>query len=206
MHILTKNNYGKAIPIYNTVQNSKPIVFSVIDGNIDGNIYVDDAENPHTALVMLYDMLFFGGQENFAFCKEVFELLKHEIFPNMNENYFDCYCLSGGLKRDIELIFGKMITGKPIRKTWKFNKDTFMQKPNWRTKVPDGFRMEYMDEALINKYGCDKEYWHPAAKRFGYALVCDDEIVCECTACFVGGGQAEISVDTKEPYRTKALQ
>ena len=205
MHILLKNNYHKVIPIYDMVENSKPVIFSVIDGNIDGNIYVDNIDTPRTALVMLFDMLFFSGQENIKFCKEAFELLKHEIFPNMKEDYFDCYCLSDGLKNDVELIFEKMITGRPIRKTWKFNKDMFLRKSNWRARVPDGFRMELMDEAFINKHDCDKGYWDPARKRFGHALVCGAEIASECSACFVGGGQVEISVDTKEQYRNRGF-
>ena len=205
MHLLSKKDYAKVIPIYDAVENSRPVIFSVIDGNMEGTVYADNAENPQTALVMLFDMLFFAGKQNAAFCKAALDLLTREVFPKMDERYFDCYCLSGELRQDIEALFGGMITGRPIRKTWTFTKEAFAQQPNWRDSVPDGFRMARMDEAFITAYHCDRNYWHPAAKRFGYALVCGDEIVCECTACFVGGGQAEITVDTKEPYQRRGF-
>lgn len=205
MHKLNKSDYLEVSPIFSLVINSKPVIFSVIDGNLDGMIYVDDIENPKTAFVMLYDMLFFSGQKNLKFCKEAFDLLTTEIFPAMNEDYFDCYCLSDGLRKEIEQIFSSKISGRPVRKTWIFNETTFKQHTNWRDKLPDGFYMEIMDDKFISKYNCDKDFWNPTTKRFGYSLVHDDKIVSECIACFVGAGQAEISVDTIEQYRNKGF-
>lgn len=206
MQELNKSDYSIVSPLFSFVTNSKPVIFSVIDGNLDGKIYVDDIKNPKTAFVMLYDMLFFSGQNNLKFCNESFDLLTTEVFPTMNEDYFDCYCLSDGLWKEMEQIFSSKISGRPVRKTWIFKEAAFKQQhSNWRDNLPDGFNMEIMDSIFINKYNCDKDFWNPTAKRFGYSLVYDDKIVSECTACFVGGGQAEISVETIEQHRNKGL-
>lgn len=205
MHKLNKNDYFRVAPIFSQVVNSKPVIFAVIEGNVDGRIYVDNIESPKTAFVMLFDTLFFSGQKNLKFCQEAFDLLTTEIFPTMNEDYFDCYCLSDALREEIERIFSSKITGRPVRKTWVLNEKAFQQYSNWRDRLPDGFNMEIIDEKFIRKYNCDKDFWNPTSKRFGYSLVHDEKIVCECAACFVGGGQAEISVDTSEQYRNKGF-
>jgi hypothetical protein len=58
MQQLSKNDFSKVVPIFSSITHSKPLVFSVIDGNMDGSIYVDNMKKPKTALVILYDMLF----------------------------------------------------------------------------------------------------------------------------------------------------
>lgn len=206
MQQLSKIDFPKVTPIFSNITHSKPLVFCVIDGNIDGSIYVDNIENPKTALVILEDMLFLGGQaSNPKFNDEIYDLLFNNLFPSMKEEYFDFYCMSNELRVKIDPIFGAKIHGRPVRKTFLFNKVEFSQHLNWRENLPHNYIMEFIDDDFINEHVYYKEFWKPSTKRFGFSLVNDSEIVSECSAIFIGGGQAEISVETNEKYRNKGF-
>ena len=205
MYKLDKKDYSKVLPAYESVTNSKPIIFSVIDGNVAGQIYADSCTNPKTALIILEDMFFISGEKNALFCMEVYKLLTEVIFPSMDEKYFDFYCMTTELQTEIEDIFAAKITGRPIRKTFEYCDEAFKNRMNWQALLPEGFAMEPIDAAFALKYKYDKEFWHYSTKRFGMALTKENEVVSECIACFVGGGQAEISVDTKEPFRNQGF-
>lgn len=206
MQQLSKIDFPKATPIFSNITYSKPLVFCVIDGNIDGSIYVDNIEKPKTALVILEDMLFLGGQaSNSQFNAEVYDLLFNKVFNSMNEEYFDFYIMSNEFRVKIEPIFGSKIHGKPVRKTFLFSRGNFLQHLNWRDKLPDNYKMEFIGGNFINEHVYDKEFWKLSTKRFGFSLVNGNEVVSECIAIFVGGGQAEISVDTIEKYRNKGF-
>jgi RimJ/RimL family protein N-acetyltransferase len=206
MQQLNNSDFSRVAPIFTNITHSKPLVFSVIEGNNDGSIYVDNVENPKTALVILYDMLFLDGQENNSqFNTEIYDLLFNDIFPSMKEEYFDFYCMSNELRVKIEPIFGSKIHGRPIRKTFSFSKDDYSLHLNWRDKVPESYKMEFIAEDFIYKHGYDKEFWRPSTKRFGFSLVNGNEIISQCIAVFVGGGKAEIAVDTTEKYRNRGF-
>lgn len=206
MQKLKQDDFFKVVPIFSDVKNSKPLVFSVIDRNVEGSIYVDNIENPRIALVILEDMLFLGRQKsNPQFLSEMYDFLFNEIFPSMQQEYFDFYCMSSELRVEVEPIFNSKIHGRPVRKTFKFIGDMFLQHLDWSEKISENYKMEFIDEAFIKKHNYDKEFWKPSTKRFGFALVDGNEIISECIAVFVGGGQAEISVNTNEKYRNRGF-
>ena len=202
---LEKKDYSLVSPLFNNVTNSRPLIFSVIDGNMNGQIYADNGTNPKTALVILEDMFFISGEKNTLFCEEIYELMTSSIFPSAREKYFDLYCMTDELQIEIEKLFAKKITGKPIRKTFEYSDEVFKNRINWKDMLPEGFCMEIIDEPFIAKYNYDKAFWHPSTKRFGMALTKSSEVVCECIACFVGGSQAEVSVDTKEAFHKQGF-
>jgi RimJ/RimL family protein N-acetyltransferase len=196
MFTLNKNDYLKVAPLYADVTNSKPVVFSVIESNTEGTItigdkdkaiYVDDDINPQTALVNLYDMFFLNGKTNRKFCESIYDLIVDKILPSMQGEYFDLYCLSDGLRVDVEEIFAPIIYDRLVRKTFTFDYKAFKQHSHWREQIPEGF------EVSISK------------ERFGVELVRQGNVISDCSAVFVGGGQAEIAVETNEKYRKQGF-
>jgi len=173
--------------IFEDATNSKPVVFSVIEGNTDGKIFVDNDKNPKTALIQLYDMFFLKGETNRDFCENIFNLLVNEVFPIMDEEYFDFYCLSDNLRDDVEEIFASLIHSKLVRKTFTFDRDKFERHRGWRERLPERYTMDMFKGPLSVK------------------LKLDNEVVSECSAVFAGAGQAEISVRTNEKYRKQGF-
>jgi RimJ/RimL family protein N-acetyltransferase len=187
MVALNKEEYINAASLFADTTNSKPVVFSVIEGNTDGNIIVDEAVNPQTALIYFEDFFFLKGKTNKDFCKEIYSLLTEKIFPSVSYEYFDFYCLSDNLRNDVEKIFALSIHGKPVRKTFTFDYTLFKQHLNWRIKIPEGFTMDISTE------------------KISATLKKQSEIISECSAVFIGGNQTEISIETNEKYRRRGF-
>jgi len=194
MLTLNKSDYKCVLPLFADVTNSKPVIFSVIENNTDGTvsideknkaIFVDDNINPQIALVVLHDIFFLKGETNEAFCESIYNVIVNKILPSMEDEYFDFYCLSDNLRADVEKIFIPIIHDKLVRKTFTFDYDTFKQHNNWREKIPEGYEMNISTE------------------RFGVELIRQGEVVSDCAAVFIGGGQAEIAVGTNEKHRKK---
>jgi len=187
MFALEKNSYRFVAPIFEDTTNSKPVVFSVIDGNTDGKIFVDDNIEPKSALVQLHDMFFLKGEMNLIFCEEIFNLLISEILPAMDEEYFAFYCLSDELRADVEKIFSSLIHGKPLRKTFTFDQYRFDQYKKRQKNLPKAYTMNISSNPISAK------------------LIHNGEVISECFAVFVGAGQMEISVATNEKYRRQGF-
>ena len=200
---LEKSEYRKIARLFEGVANSKPVIFSVIDGNIDGEVFADNDTQPLTALVVLYDMLFFASVSETLDYDDFYRFINERVFPSVKEGYVDFYCYAD--RRETERVFGQKTEGRPVRKTFALDRESFSKHNDWRDKIPDGCKMEFIDVKFVSERGLDKNFWEPESKRFGYALTCDGKIISECTAVFVGSGMAEVSVSTEEPYRGRGF-
>jgi len=107
----------------------------------------------------------------------------NEVFSQSPYEYFDFYCLTDALRLVVEDVFADLILGKPVRRTFIFDREAFARRPVWRGLVPDGCTMDVSNE------------------RYAARLMRQVETLSECSACFVGGGQAEITVETHENHR-----
>jgi len=70
------------------------VIFSVLDHNAAGDVYVDGTANPRTALVVLEDTLFLTGEGGTAVCEDVVDLLEREISTGKEWDYWNFYCMS----------------------------------------------------------------------------------------------------------------
>ena len=43
-----------------------------------------------------------------------------------------------------------------------------------------------------------------SSTKFGFCLLREDQVVSECVSIFVGKGEAEIDIHTREEYRSRA--
>ena len=185
MFKLDKKDFSIASSIF-TGSLLSPVVFSVIEKNTNGRVFVNSAENPAAALIILEDMLFLRG-EGKNFCADVLELLVGEIFPESKYDFFDFYCLSENLRPDAETIFESRIVGRNVRKTFDFNVEMFKKTEEWRKKIPDGAGI-IIDE-----------------KNLSVELKYENETASRCCAVFTGGGQTETDVCTEEKYRRRGF-
>jgi len=202
---LEKNDYSQATLLFEGVTNSKPVIFSVLENNVAGEVYVDDAVKPQTALVVLLDMLFLAGNSNTEVCEDISNLLENKIFTGKEWGYWDFYCMNDQLRVGMERVMGPKIEGYPTRLTFALDHEVFDSFRNWRERIPEGFSMEVIDRDFLMKHGRDQEFWASSTKRFGFVLTKGGEEVSECSSVFVGGGMAEISIETKESYRRQGF-
>ena len=68
---------------------------------------------------------------------------------------------------------------KGFRKQFVFHPDA--RKVDWRKEIPEGFRIERIDEALLEKVGIGLGFWKPREKLltygFGFAMFQGETLV-----------------------------
>ncbi len=90
--------------------------------------------------------------------------------------------------------------------------------PDWRTRLPDGFRISVIDERLtgrdtfanaVDVIAEIESCWESLSdfRRSGFGFIAHDAqtIACWCTAEFVSGGKCGIGIETIPAYRGQGL-
>ena len=121
MHELNKPEYRRVAAIFDGTTNSRPVVLSAVERNIESRIVADDRDGPKTALIILDDMFFLRGEKNIEFINEIYTFLIRGIFPYAAWEFCELYCLSENLRGDVKKIFTPVIHKELIRNTFTFD-------------------------------------------------------------------------------------
>jgi len=191
-----------------------PVVNAMLEGNVSGRVFADDIDNPKSAFVLTnagFSYLI-GLPQNDTFNLGLKELLDNEIFPEIqatDDSTLIFYPLSDGWETPLK----GMLDGRKVldlfRKQYTFNPVKFAHHADQQKQVPAGFQMQFIDQASLERFGVDMFPWEsPQAfldKGFGFWLLKNKEIACECSSVFIGGGAVEINIHTDEKYRLQGL-
>jgi RimJ/RimL family protein N-acetyltransferase len=196
-------------------------IFSVIEGNSPGRIWVDHPRRPQTALVWDKaegEFYLAGLEEDDGFNQALNACIRGQIYPEARR-----------LPRMLDFV----LNYSP--ETWESKLDvvlrdtapmkhyrqhfTFKQlKVDWKVQLPDGLVMTRVDEKLLARTELKNieevrrwalRSWQSVGnfmeKGFGFCLLHGDAIVCWCIADYVAGKAYEIGIHTDEDYRRRGL-
>lgn len=210
---ISSHQYQIITPLLGEYTNY-PVVNAVIEGNSPGRIFVDNPTYPKSAFVLTNAGFSYtiGSQKNSGFNLMLKELLENQIFPKIKQTD-DPTLIFYPLPDDWEAIIKKILDQRKVhsifRKQFKFNQEKFAQHSDWPNQIPKDFSLHPIDQALLDKFNADMVPWKsPQAfieKGFGFWLMKADEIACECSSVFVGGGAVEINIHTDEKYRKQGF-
>jgi RimJ/RimL family protein N-acetyltransferase len=209
----SSHQYQQITPLLETYADY-PVINAVIEGHAPGRVFTDHATDPQSAFVLTnagFSYLL-GSPKNRAFNQALKGLLDNEIFPEIKQSddpTLIFYPLSDGWEAPLK----EMLTGREVydifRKQFTFNQEKFSQLAGGRSQIPAGFSLHPIDQDLLNKFGADMFPWESPQffleKGFGFWLLTGDEIACECSSVFVGGGSVEINIHTDEKYQRQGL-
>lgn len=100
---------------------------------------------------------------------------------------------------------------KMTRKSLVFKR---IQLPQIEKKLPPGYSLQKINEAIIHKSSLFDEkyyieYWNSVSaymrNGFGYAILYNNEVVCECTSIFASAWSVEIDIETDINHRGLGL-
>ena len=192
-----------------------PVVNAVIEGNTPGQIFVDQKAEPQSAFV-LTDAGFsylLGFPHNKAFNRKLKEQLDHEIFPRFkvsSDPTLIFYPLSDNWEIPLKRILERYTVHEIFRKQFSFKKSKFKRFTAGSDLIPEGFSLHPINQTWLEKLGADMFPWKTTQifleKGFGFWLLArDEEIACECSSVFIGGGAVEINIYTAEKYQQQGL-
>ncbi len=196
-------------------------ITSVFEGNSTGVIFVNQKNNPTSALMYLGKSSIFlvGDSDNSSFIKSLKLFFEKTLKPRIKEksenNSFSIYC-DQAWKEKISLIFGKL---QPIkRKFYQFKSHRFK---DWRERLPDDFSIKFIDKNLLANQkhkdtkplrswikGCWITENNFLNKGFGFYIIYKElEIASVCLTNYFSENlnRCEIGIYTEEKFQKQGL-
>jgi RimJ/RimL family protein N-acetyltransferase len=212
---LDMQDYEKVRPLFASL-NYHLVIFSIIEGNSPGRVYVDDVDHPQSAFVwdkVEAGFYLAGREDNDAFNEALNKCILTEIaveakqFPSCIEfvmNYFpDTW------ESKLNVVLRDTFPMKHYRQHFTLKQ----LKVDWKAQIPDGFVMTQVDEELLTRTQLKnidhvtrwvRGNWQSVEnfikKGFGFCLLHENDIVSWCIADFVAGNDYEMGIHTDEDY------
>ncbi|HOT91665.1 MAG TPA: GNAT family N-acetyltransferase [Anaerolineae bacterium] len=206
---LEKTAYEKACPLFQGMGYSQLFAEAIFEGNHAGRVFVDDPERPTAALLApLCEFFFIVGQtENIAFNQAMRVLILSELVSSEGDMLL--FPASEAWQSTLDKLFADYARLHVARKAFTFDPEVFVARhAGWRERIPSGYSIRQYDRALAE--GTElADFWggldNFLARGVGFAVMKGDEIVSRCHSVMVGGGEAEINIETADPYRRQGF-
>jgi RimJ/RimL family protein N-acetyltransferase len=205
LHELAPSDFARIRPLFPAGVTGHSFVAALLEGNHLGRVFVDDPAAPATTLVALAcEFLYVGGQIGSAALRSAARSLMTEEL--CRDEYAVLFPTSDAWHEALTALFADaMELHHGARDAYAFDPARFaVDHGKWHEAVPEGLEIRAYDGNLAEGQGL-AEFWGSVQafldRGIGYAVIRDGEAVSRCHSVMVGAGEAEISVETAEPYR-----
>ena len=206
MTLLQQKDYRKVDKIFKSVAHGIPLIYSVIDGNSRGKIYVDSDKNPQNAFIFPNGGFMFLGSLDYneAFLVQVCSYIFNELIPGMTEKEMILFSFDERTENGLGRVLCDKKAIRIQRNIFDLNERTYKE---IRKKVSllNGCSIKRMDTGDFEAYIKNKKLGMVPSKMVGCKVLRDKETVSVCVSIFLGNGQAEIDINTHENYRGKGF-
>ncbi len=214
---LAQSDFDHIRPLYSEHAHH-PIVNGIVDGWNRGRIFVDNQASPRSALVWAEHEIFFliGDPFNRSFVKALPKLIKEQIMPAslaMGEICFQVEMISAKWFAQIESYLDEFIPKYYDRISFTFKPHLNQQLPDWRKRVPKGYRVQKIDAELLADP--DAEVVHNVVHRYwrseelflkhgiGYVVRKGKKVISCCLSTFASETDIEVGIQTFQPKDRK---
>ena len=211
MQELLSSEFDRVRPIYDKIEDSRAIVFSVIEGNTPGRIFVDRTDHPATAVLRFSGgEIYLGGRaDDESLNREIVALLFTELAPPRSKLLV--FSFSEAWKLALDELLANHGVRRVVRETFELSPELFGERhTGWRSRLPEEFRLERMDRRLALESDSGLDFlWggidNFIARAFGYCVLKDGHVVSRCSPVALGDRRFETGIGTVEPYRRRGL-
>ena len=223
---LREDQYERARALFSGMDHSLSI-HALIEGNNPGRLFVDDADQPRTALALTVEgYLLAGDDDNPATNEGLRRLFEEQIFSGKVFVGADS-CMVLAIEPDSwEARLPEIIPTHPADKLPRYLYLCKEVKLNWRDQIPAGYSVRRIDRALVedpNLAFTDAiEEWIPLGTGWGgvdgflengvgFCVVHGNEIVSRCMAdckAWAGNGpkhRIDVGIITHPAHRRRGL-
>ena len=203
LHELDADNFGCVWPLLQQMTYGIPVPGSVVEQNSPGRVFVDDPEPVSVALACrAKGECFLVGREPHT---SVGEWLPEILFETLGMS-FSLQPFPASWEASLDDVLGDRMD-KGFRKQFVFHPDA--RKVDWRKEIPEGFRIERIDEALLEKVGIGLGLWKPREKLltygFGFAMFQRETLVSKCYTAYTGGGAHDLQINTEDGFEGRGF-
>jgi hypothetical protein len=171
-----------------------PVIYSSLEGQYDGELYVDSKDNPQIAVLFTPFAFHFvtGNAETDNAVDILDEIIFKKYISQTKQKEAVVFVPDPRWDKVLDEVFGKYHGLKDRRKIFRLNKDRFEEIKAGR----DGLKDIEIKVSYTQDGGAGKPY--PISRIFK-----GEECVSFCSGFMLGKGHAEIDVATKEIHRGK---
>jgi len=203
---LPPDEFVAVIPLFEMIDHSAAVVFSVLERRHPGQVFVDRRDQPATALLYVQDAFFYAaGAIPVDIQHTLLPVIFDDILPRLDEPEMVLFTFSDTWRTALDAALAEKGAIRIMRKMFAFSEARFMASQTNRAELPAGAVIQPIDAELVRAFPQYQALQDPATRRFGVCLRRGGEILSECTACFVGRGEAEIDIQTREDFRGQGL-
>lgn len=191
--------------LFKEIEHNVPPVFSVIEGNSPGRVFVDRLDTP-SSVYLFHEGTFHyvgGSAANDCFNQAMVSLIFDDVLSCPGEQELVLFASTEIWRETLDALLSHRGAIRIQRKVFAFNPASFQAHAGWQGKIPKGFCIRHVDDKLAEKQVVYKPLVEARSQRFGVCLMKGDEIVSVCQAVCVGGGEVEIDIHTEEKYRRR---
>lgn len=204
MYELSRSEYGRVAPLFEKLRVDRLAVLLVFQGDHPGRVFVNDRERPRVALISA-GSCYLGGDAGIASLSALKDLINAEILPGAEGGPLFLFSTTEEWKDVLDELLKDHGARRIKRLKFELDMERFQAHRGWPECVPDAYDVRRVDGELVSHMpGYAFEYWGDAdaflAGGFGYAVVKEGELVSVCWTMLLGGGIAELAVETVESH------
>ncbi|QOR35950.1 GNAT family N-acetyltransferase [Clostridium sp. 'deep sea'] len=209
MQLIAKKDYNKVKPLFKNIKHSIPIVFSLLEGNSKGVIYVDNINKPQTAFIYLTDCFCYivGNHLNTKFNEQLKDFIHNTYLPHLNNNELIIFTFNKAWDLQLSCVLSDLKSIKIKRVVYDFDVSLF-SKSTIDCQLPSDFCVKkYNGDNIKNLKLPVLSSWLSTEKflQNGLAVFISykTEIIAYCYSVYAGNNNVEIDIFTKEQHRGK---
>jgi RimJ/RimL family protein N-acetyltransferase len=214
---LQVNELSKVRPLFKALDFHLGLL-SVLDGTAPGRVFVDDADEPESALLRRGRRFYLAGAaHNPAFIADLRRLFCEQVYPQAQQAgeiefvvYFD--------RPDWEAGIREMLQERPPMRFQRQYYEFKQARQDWRSLVFPGLTVRPVDTELL-KEGNLKHLDELKAEmvsecptieaflesQFGACAVVEGEIAGWCLSEYSHGGRCEVGIETVDSFRQRGI-
>lgn len=187
-------NKEKYLQLFSEYKHNIPVIYSSLEGQYDGELFVDSENNPQIAVLFTPFAFHFvaGNPETNDVVNLLDELIFRQYLSQTGQKEAIVFCPDVKWDKVLDEVFKKRCGIKDCRKIYHLNRDKFAQ-VQARKKTFENYENKIFYE---QNGGAKKTY--PVSRIFN-----GTKCVSFCSGFMLGQGHAEIDVGTEEAYRRK---
>lgn len=192
---------------------------AVITGNNPGWVFVDDSDEPSSALVWsqgIEGFYLMGNNANPRFNSVLLSYIETELTPRMKDLHYTKFEVSGTHKKwdaTINRLFATQNIDSFIQRVYTYNLKT----PPKAKPIPKDFSIVPVDKKLLSSpyensaYVVEEleKFWHSVRvflhDGFAYCAIHKNAIASICYVSFISGKTYAFGVETFEAYKRQGL-
>jgi GNAT superfamily N-acetyltransferase len=187
--------------------------FAICEGINPGRVFVDQRGNPHSALIWSPVGYYFLAGEPSRACDlaAISQVLVNDFVPASQASGETGFILITS-SQEWKDYLPRILPGRQVieiyRRPHSFDLAQFTAQGDWRRRIPWGFHLEPLDEALAKQVGILASWASVEdflTNGLGFALLEGSEIASVCSSVFSSRQRMEIDVHTAEKYQRRGF-